>query len=172
MPTSRSLTTVRSIDPPAYAPHESSTEDDATIAAALAILDARVRTGPIFSAPQAVKDYARLYFAPHSAAHQEVFACLWLDQQHRLILAEMLFQGTLGQTSVYPREVVKRALALGAGAVVFAHNHPTGSAEPSRADEHLTTTLKSALQLVDVRVLDHLVVGNPQVTSFAERGLL
>jgi DNA repair protein RadC len=170
MPTYPSLTDVRSIDPPAYATRAD--DDAATIAAALAILDARVRTGPIFNSPQEVKDYARMYFAPHSAAHREVFACLWLDPQHRLISAETMFHGTLSQTSVYPREVIKRALELGAGAVILAHNHPSGSADPSRADEHLTTTLKAALQLVDVRVLDHLVVGNPQVTSFAERGLL
>jgi DNA repair protein RadC len=83
-----------------------------------------------------------------------------------------MFHGTLAQTSVYPREVVKRALQLNAGAVILAHNHPSGVAEPSRADEYLTQALKSALQLVDVRVLDHLVVGQGRVVSFAERGLL
>jgi DNA repair protein RadC len=96
---------------------------------------------------------------------------LFLDGQHRLIACETLFRGTLSQTSVYPREVVRRALAVNAGAVVFAHNHPSGSSDPSRADELLTQALKSALSLVDVRVLDHLVVGST-VTSFAERGLL
>jgi len=97
---------------------------------------------------------------------------MFLDGQHRLLGIEDMFRGSLTQTSVYPREVVKRALALNAGAVVLAHNHPSGLAEPSRADEFLTQTLKSALQLVDVRVLDHLVIGHGQVVSFAERGLL
>jgi len=97
---------------------------------------------------------------------------MFLDAQNRLIKLEEMFRGTLTQTSVYPREVVKRALDLHAGAVILAHNHPSGAAEPSRADEYLTQTLKSALQLVDVRVLDHLVVGRSEVVSFAERGLL
>ncbi len=97
---------------------------------------------------------------------------LFLDHQHRLLAMEELFRGTLAQTSVYPREVVKRALALNAAAVVLAHNHPSGVAEPSRADEHLTQSLRSALALVDVRVLDHFVVGAADVVSFAERGLL
>ena len=97
---------------------------------------------------------------------------LFLDGQHRLLASEELFRGTLGQTSVYPREVVKRALANNAGAVILAHNHPSGVAEPSRADEFLTQSLKAALALVDVRVLDHLVVGQGAVVSMAERGLL
>jgi len=97
---------------------------------------------------------------------------MFLDAQHRLIKTDEMFRGTLSQTSVYPREVVKRALAHNAGAVVLAHNHPSGVAEPSRADEYLTQALKSALALVDVRVLDHLVVGCGTVVSFAERGLL
>ena len=97
---------------------------------------------------------------------------LFLDSQHKLLGLERLFTGTLGQTSVYPREVVKRALARNAGAVILAHNHPSGVAEPSRADEFLTQTLKTALALVDVRVIDHLVIGQGHVVSFAERGLL
>ena len=97
---------------------------------------------------------------------------LFLDAQHRLLQFDEMFRGTLTQTSVYPREVVRRALALNAAAVILAHNHPSGVAEPSRADEFLTQSLKSALQLVDVRVLDHMVVGRTQVVSFAERGLL
>jgi DNA repair protein RadC len=124
---------------------------------------------PAFDSPQTVKDYLSLHLAqrPH-----EVFAVLFLDGQHRLIQLEEMFRGTLTQTSVYPREVVRRALALNAGAVILAHNHPSGLAEPSRADELLTRALKSALQLVDVQVLDHLVVGRGSVVSFAERGLL
>lgn len=102
----------------------------------------------------------------------ESFWCLWLDAQNRLIVAEELFRGTITQTSVYPREVVKRALAVNAAAVTFAHNHPSGVAEPSRADETLTTTLKQALALVDVRMLDHFVVAGTHATSFAERGLI
>jgi len=101
-----------------------------------------------------------------------VFVALFLDAQNRLLVAEELFRGTLTQTSVYPREVVKRALALNAAAVIFAHNHPSGVAEPSRSDEMLTASLRQALALVDVRVLDHLIVAGPAIVSFAERGLL
>ncbi len=101
-----------------------------------------------------------------------MFVVLFLDAQSRLLVAEELFRGTLTQTSVYPREVVKRALALNAAAVVFAHNHPSGVAEPSRSDEMLTASLRQALGLVDVRVLDHLIVAGPAMVSFAERGLL
>ena len=123
-----------------------------------------------FSTPGAVRDYLRLNLAglPH-----EVFYALWLDAQNRLIVGEELFRGSLTQTSVYPREVVKRALWHNAAAVVLAHNHPSGVAEPSSADEHLTRELRQALALVDVRVLDHFIVaGASQPLSFAERGLL
>ncbi len=129
----------------------------------------QMQAAPVFDAPGRVKDYLALQLAGRT---QEVFAVLFLDAQHRLLRLEEMFHGTLTQTSVYPREVVRRALALNAGAVVLAHNHPSGVAEPSRADEFLTQTLKSALQLVDVRVLDHVVVGQGQVVSMAERGLL
>jgi DNA repair protein RadC len=128
-----------------------------------------LREAPVFDSPQRVKDYLSLQLA--GLAH-EVFAVLFLDHQHRLLVLEEMFRGTLSQTSVYPREVVRRAMALNAGAVILAHNHPSGLAEPSRADEYLTQTLKAALALVDVRVLDHLVVGQGQVVSMAERGLL
>lgn len=97
---------------------------------------------------------------------------MFLDAQNRLLAADELFRGTLTQTSVYPREVVKRALALNAAAAIFAHNHPSGVAEPSRSDELLTGSLKQALALVDIRVLDHLIVAGSAMTSFAERGLL
>jgi DNA repair protein RadC len=116
-----------------------------------------------------VRDYLQLQLA---AREHEVFAVLFLDAQQRLLRFDEMFRGTLTQTSVYPREVVRRALALNAGAVILAHNHPSGVAEPSRADEFLTQSLKSALALVDVRVLDHFVVGKGQIVSFAERGLL
>lgn len=132
-------------------------------------LGQQLASRPVFESPAQVKAHARLQLAhrPH-----EVFAVMFLDAQHRQILFEEMFRGTLTQTSVYPREVVKRALALNAAAVILLHNHPSGVAEPSRADEHLTQTLKSALALVDVRVLDHLVVSQAEVVSFAERGLM
>ena len=164
------MPTVQSIDPPIYA--ASSMDDDAVIAHALRILDSRIRTGDVMSSPAQVKDYLRLQFARATADGHEEFGVLFLDSQLRIIAFESMFRGTLSQSSVYPREVVKRALSLNAGAVVLAHNHPSGTAEPSRADQHLTTTMKDALALVDVRVIDHMVVGNPEVVSFAERGLL
>ena len=123
----------------------------------------------VFGSPDAVKNYLQLQLArrPH-----EVFAALFLDAQNRLIVMEELFRGTLTQTSVYPREVVLKALQHHAAAVVLAHNHPSGCAEPSRADELLTQQLKAALALVDVRVLDHVVVAQGQALSMAERGLV
>jgi DNA repair protein RadC len=132
-------------------------------------LQQRLVERPAFDAPGRVRDYLQLHLA---SREHEVFAVLFLDAQHRLLQFDEMFRGTLTQTSVYPREVVRRALALNAAAVILAHNHPSGVAEPSRADEFLTQSLKSALQLVDVRVLDHMVVGRTQVVSFAERGLL
>lgn len=125
--------------------------------------------GDVLTSPEAVRDYLRVLLL---AQECEVFVALFLDSQHRLIAAEELFRGTLAQTSVYPREVVKSALAHNAAAVIFAHNHPSGVAEPSRADELLTQALKAALALVDVRALDHFVVAGGAVVSFAERGLL
>lgn len=132
-------------------------------------LHADIERGDALTSPGAVRDYLRLRLAAETV---EVFVGLFLDNQHRLIAAEELARGTLAQTSVYPREVVKRALACNAAAVIFAHNHPSGIAEPSRADEMLTQSLQHALTLIDVRLLDHLVVAGPHITSFAERGLL
>lgn len=124
----------------------------------------------VLSSPGQVRDWLRLKLASRP---QEVFMALWLDAQNRLLIADELFTGTLTQTSVYPREVVKTALARNAAAVILAHNHPSGVAEPSRADEMLTQCLKEALALVDVKLLDHFVVaGNQTPLSFAERGLL
>jgi DNA repair protein RadC len=125
--------------------------------------------GTALSSPQAVRDYLRLKLQdrPH-----EVFVGVFLDAQNRVLAVEELFRGTLTQTSVYPREVVKRALHHNAAALIFAHNHPSGVAEPSRADEALTLALKQALALVDVKVLDHFVIGAGAAMSFAERGLL
>jgi len=123
-----------------------------------------------FSSPGKVRDWLRLKLA---ARQNEVFMALWLDAQNRLIRADELFAGTLTQTSVYPREVVKAALANNAAAVILAHNHPSGVAEPSAADEMLTRNLKAALALIDVKVLDHFIVAGTGVPlSFAERGLL
>ena len=145
----------------------------ALVAAVLEIarrsLAQELKTTPLFDTPQKVKDYAMLHLA---GLQHEVFALLFLDAQHRLIEMKTLFRGSLTHTSVHAREVVKEALALNAGAVVLMHNLPSGAAEPSRADENVTAMLKAALQLVDVRVLDHLVVGQGAVLSFAERGLL
>ncbi|HTQ75495.1 MAG TPA: DNA repair protein RadC [Burkholderiales bacterium] len=121
------------------------------------------------SSPRAVRDYLRLALA---GREQEVFMVLLLDAQHRVIVSEELFRGTLTQTSVYPREVVKCALRHNAAAVIFAHNHPSGVAEPSHADEILTRSLKTALALVDIQVLDHFIVAGTRTLSFAERGLL
>ena len=129
----------------------------------------QMQEAPIFDAQQKVKDYLQLRLG---ALPQEVFAVLFLDSQYRLLEYAELFRGTLTQTSVYPRDVVRHALMRNAAAVVLAHNHPSGVAEPSRADEFLTQTLKAALALIDVKVLDHLVVGQGAVTSMAERGLL
>jgi DNA repair protein RadC len=128
-----------------------------------------LKRGEVFGSPVEVKQYLQLGFA---GQEYESFVTLYLDNQHRLIEAEESFRGTLTQTSVYPREIVKRALHWNAAAVLFAHNHPSGAAEPSRADEFLTASLKSALALVDVRVLDHFVVGASAVVSLAERGLV
>ena len=128
-----------------------------------------MRSGPALLNPQATRDYlrVRLRDLPH-----EVFCCLYLDNRHRVIAFEELFRGTLDGASVHPREVVKHALAHNAAALILAHNHPSGVAEPSQADELITRRLKEALNLVEIRVLDHLIVGDSRCESFAERGLL
>jgi DNA repair protein RadC len=142
---------------------------DQTIKRALAILEERIRHGDVLASPAAVRDYLRLLL--HDREH-EVFVCVFLDSQNRVVACDELFRGTLAQTSVYPREVVKAALAHNAAAVIFSHNHPSGVAEPSRADELLTQALKQALALVDIRTLDHFVVAGGQLVSVAERGLI
>lgn len=128
-----------------------------------------IKNGDIMDSPQSVRNYLRLSLGgkPH-----EIFVGIFLDARHRTIATEELFRGTLTQASVYPREVVKRALFHNAAAIIFAHNHPSGVAEPSQADETLTQSLKQALALVDIRVLDHFVIGSEAVVSFAERGLI
>lgn len=132
-------------------------------------LSQRLKEREAFHTPGAVKQYLQLQLAHKN---HEVFAVLFLDNQNRMLAMEELFRGTLSQTSVYPREVVMRALHHQAAAVVLSHNHPSGSVQPSRADEHLTQTLKAALALVDVRVLDHIIVGQGQSLSMAEQGLM
>ncbi len=129
----------------------------------------QLRERTVLDSPNDVKNYLQLHLA---AKNHEVFAVLFLDAQHRLLALEELFRGTLSQTSVYPREVAIRALHHQAAAVVLAHNHPSGSVEPSRADEAITHTLKATLALIDVRVLDHVIVAPGQALSLAERGLL
>ncbi len=132
-------------------------------------LHEKLKENAALTSPGAVRDYLRLVLG---SLGREVFVCMWLDAQHRVIRTDEVFRGTLTQTSVYPREVVKAALAANAAAVILAHNHPSGVAQPSQADELLTRSLKEALALVDVKVLDHFIVAGNHALSFAERGLL
>lgn len=132
-------------------------------------LDEELRRECTLNSPGSVRDYLRLIFA---GQEYESFVVLFLDAQNRLIVSKEMFRGTLTQTSVYPREIVKEALRHNAAAVIFSHNHPSGVVEPSRADELLTASLKQALSLVDVKVLDHFIVGGSEALSFAERGML
>ena len=132
-------------------------------------LMAALQRGELMESPQAVRQYLVAQMRHHQ---QEVFACLFLDNKHRVIRFEPMFYGTIDAASVYPREVVKKALSLNAAAVILSHNHPSGVAEPSLADKQITKRLVDALQLVDIRVLDHMIVGDPDVISFAEQGLL
>ena len=141
----------------------------AAIELARRALREKLEKAPALTSPQAVRDLLRLTLA---ARKSEAFLCIWLDAQHHVIKVEEAFNGTLTQTSVYPREVVKTALRVNAAAVIFAHNHPSGVAQPSRADEVLTRNLKDALELIEVKVLDHFIVAGNQAISFAERGLL
>ena len=163
------MNAAHSIDAPAYTVAPAS-DEDSIIARALAILAARIKAGPIMDSPRVVREYLTVQAAKHDA--REVFGVMFLDAQNRLIEFKELFAGTLTQTSVYPREVVREALRLNAAAVILSHNHPSGETRPSRADEVLTSTLKTALALVDVRVLDHVIVAPGQALSMAEKGLL
>jgi len=128
-----------------------------------------MRRGPVLGNPSAVRDHLLTHYA---GAEREIFSVLYLDNRHRVICVEELFAGTIDGASVHPREVVKLALARNAAAVILAHNHPSGVAEPSQADELITGRLREALALVDIRVLDHIVVGDGACVSFVERGLL
>jgi len=145
--------------------------DGEIIELALAVLQHKfgLREENMLNSPSAVRQYLTLRMAQ---LEHEVFMVLFLDSQNRAIAIEEMFRGTLTQASVYPREIVKRALQLNACSVIFAHNHPSGVAEPSHADENLTQNLKKALALVDVQVLDHFIVAGAKTLSFAERGLL
>ncbi len=161
-------TTARSETPATYGTDRAS--DDATITRALAILATRLRgPGAAMDSSTTVKSLLTLKLAE---LEHEVFAVLWLGSQNHVLEYQELFRGTLTQTSVYPREVVKAGLALNAGACLLAHNHPSGMADPSYADKALTETLKTALALVDIRVLDHIIVGGLSTVSFAEKGLI
>jgi len=142
---------------------------DQILDAARQAIDQKMQRGTSFTSPTLVKEYL---VTKLSGFEHEVFAVLFLDTQHRLIEYSELFRGTIDSASVYPREVVKEALRLNAAAVIFSHNHPSGNPEPSRADEAITVKLKEALALVDVRTLDHIVVGGEGTVSFAERGLV
>jgi DNA repair protein RadC len=142
--------------------------EQSTIRRAMGYMLRELKTNPVFSSPELVKDYMRLHYA---GCEREEFTVIYLDAQLRLIECKTEFVGTLSQTSVYPREIVKRAVLLNAASVILSHNHPSGNNEPSRADELLTQALKSTLALIDCRVLDHLIVGH-SVLSFAEKGLI
>jgi len=147
-----------------------SEQEESAINGALSILEKHMRYNAIqMSEPKVVVDYLKLRFA--GLGHEE-FHVVFLDAQNKVIVTEPMFRGTLTATSVYPREVVKKALEFNAAAVILAHNHPSGLAEPSRADEMITDTLKRALTLIDVRVLDHIIAAGSNSVSFAERGLL
>ena len=151
--------------------HIAVSNDDAIIESALKILESRITYSshsPELTSPEASKAYVKLQLATYE---HEVFACLFLDNGNRVITFEELSRGTIDSASIYPREVVKACLRHNAAAVIFTHNHPSGITEPSTADIAITECLKKALALVDIRVLDHLIVGE-EVTSFAERGLL
>lgn len=139
------------------------------ITLAMKVLSIKHRAGRVLSKPDETRDFLRLRLADY---RNEVFGCLFVDNRHRIIAVRELFQGTIDGASVYPRVVVQQAMEVNAAAVVFFHNHPSGVAEPSHADEAITRRLKDALALVDVRVLDHFVVSAGESVSFAERGLL
>lgn len=144
-------------------------ERQSVVTLAMKLLSIKHRAGKTLSSPAETRDFLRLRLAEY---RNEVFGCLFLDNRHRIIAVRELFQGTIDGASVHPRVVVQHAMEVNAAAMVFFHNHPSGVAEPSRADEMLTRRLKEALALVDVRVLDHFVVSADESVSFAERGLL
>ncbi len=147
-----------------------SVREDWIIQQAITLLEHRIfKAGPQISSPSAVRDYLRLQLIPEP---NEVFAVVFLDSRHQVLAYEPMFKGTIDGAAVYPRVVVQRALALNAAAVIFAHQHPSGVAEPSQADHRITQHLQDALRLIDVRVLDHFIIGQGTPYSFSERGLL
>lgn len=148
---------------------EFTSNQQATIQEAIGILESKLRTTKAFTSPSDVKQFCQLHIAQEKDEH---FCCMFLDNQHRLIVFERLFRGTIDGASVYPRVVVRRALELNAAAMILTHNHPSGLPDPSTADTRITQKLKDALALVDVRVLDHVIVGADGTTSMAEAGLL
>ena len=145
------------------------TQLQAVLEMARRALKEELKRGDVMDSPQSVRDYLRLNLA---GKEHEIFMGIFLDARNRTIAAEELFAGTLTQASVYPREVIKRALYHNAAAIIFAHNHPSGIAQPSKADEMLTQTLKQALALIDIKVLDHFIIGDCETLSFAEQGLI
>jgi DNA repair protein RadC len=169
-------TKVKSSEPAPYSVHKVpgvGYERSNLVSRALAELDAQVRNDrTIFDSPKAVRDYLVLHNANHADLHVERFSVMFLDSQNRLIAVDTMFTGTLSQTSVYPREVARAALRHNAAGVVLSHNHPSGSTQPSRADEALTVTLKQALAMLDIRVLDHIITAGGQSASMAEMGLV
>ena len=160
---------IRSEEPTIYLSRPADRQGDLIIEQALAILRERHARGEALTTPNRTAAWLNLEL---SSEKDEVFACLFLDNRHRVIRFERLFRGTIDGASVYPRVIVRRALELNAAAVILCHNHPSGEPEPSVADEKITRRLKEALALVDVRVLDHFVVAGGRHVSFAERGLM
>ena len=143
-------------------------EERATIDDALVILDKKIKTVNAISSPAATRDYLRLHLAGEQS---EVFCVLFLDSKHRPIVFKKIFNGTIDACTIYPRDIVRAAIKYNCKAVILAHNHPSGVPEPSRSDEEITQKLKSALALIDVKIIDHMVIGD-NIVSFAERGLL
>ena len=143
--------------------------EDNVIREAISILETRVNTNSVFTMPNSVKDFCRLNLATEE---YEYFCCLFLDTRHRLIKFERLFSGTIDGASVYPRVIARRALELNAAAIIVTHNHPSGDSTPSEADKRITIRLRNALELFDIRLLDHIIVSLADTLSFAERGLV
>lgn len=169
-------TQVKSSEPALYSVNKAPAvgyERSTLVAQALAELDAQFRNDKVtFDSPTAVRDYLILHNANHADLHIERFSVMFLDSQNRLIEVETMFTGTLSQASVYPREVARAALRHNASAVILSHNHPSGSTQPSRADEALTMKLKEALAMLDIRVLDHIITAGGKAASMAEMGLV
>jgi DNA repair protein RadC len=155
----------RNTDPAPYAVRD-------VVAEALALLETRITAADALTSPALVREYLTVRAGARQDQHREVFGALWLDPLNRPIGADDLFTGTLTQTSVYPREVIRAALARNASAVILTHNHPSGNAEPSRADIVLTETLKKALDLIDVRLIDHVITAGGKFISLAEKGVI